>query len=218
MRRIDARRSGLTISEVLVALLLLSLLLVVVFQVMRSGNQGQAMIQSYADLANQTRVTVRKISRDVRAAVRVLELQRSGTTLDRIRLEIPTLGSEDPLDLEDVEYAYFPPRQSLERNGIPLLEPGVRGLELFAFDDLGRRIDDKDAPDRLAYLQLRFEFGDPDAPPNQIRVLDLSLTPRVPSSKIRHERALVERSLERFGEEDADASPFGQNPNNLRNR
>lgn len=192
-----ATRGGVTLLEVLLAGALLAVVLGVSYSLLLSGGQQQDFVQRHADLADQTRRVVRRLSKDLRSANAILRIRRSGTRLEELALRLP--DPEDESSFQEVAYEYDGSSRRLIRDGDPLLANEVRDVQLFAFDDLGRLLLDPDVPDRVAFFRLRFELGDEDAPPARRRLLDLTLTPRVPASVAKADRVLLERAADRFG-------------------
>lgn len=203
------RRRATTVIEVLVVILLMSIVLTVVYGLIQSATRQRQLVTTYADLADQTRRAVRRLSKDIRSASLVRDLERSrGTTMRRMVLAVPR--GLDPLEgYVDVIYEYEPERGTLTRDGAPLLREQVRAFEVHAFDDLGTLLEDAVVPHALSHLRIRLEFGAPDAPPNQRRHLELTLAPRVPSSQAKAERELFERAFERFTEPGLEPAPPG---------
>ncbi len=190
-------RSGMSIAEALTVVLLVSIVLVVVFGLWQSGRRQQDFVEAYADLGDKTRRGVRRLERDLRGALMLRELRRAGTRLSHVVLALPR--GPDPLDgFEDIRYEYRIADRRMLRQGEALVLEGVQDVELFAFDDLGKALDDVEATTRLSFLRLRLRFGEEGDPPNRRRTLDLTIAPRVPASQARAERLLFERAFERF--------------------
>lgn len=200
------RRPGFTIPEVLVALLLFGLLLTVAYTVLLSGSREQDFVSRYADLADQTRRAVRRLSRDVRTSRRIVRLEREGLSLRSLVLELTDPESPEGPGIE-VRYDYEPGRHLLTRQGKPMLSGEIRDLEAHAFDDAGRLLTEEGAQNILSFLRLRFELGSEDDPPGRRRRFDLTLAPRVPTSRAKADRVLFERALERFGSQNPATDP-----------
>jgi hypothetical protein len=186
-----------TLLEVLLAGSLLAVVLGVSYSLLLSGGKQQDFVQRHADLADQTRRVVRRLSKDLRSATYIIRVRRDGTRLEELALRLP--DPEDETSFLDVLYEYDGSTRRLIRDGEPLLADEVRDVQLFAFDELGRLLLDPDVPELVAFFRLRFELGDEDAPPARRRQLDLTLTPRVPASEAKADRILMERALDRFG-------------------
>lgn len=190
------RRPGYSVAEVLTVLLLMSVVLVVVFSLWRSGSREQAFLYTYADLADQTRRALGRLSSDIRSAQRLVKLDRNGSRLERLELLLP--GKDDPRALVTVVYDFDAAARELRRDGRALVRSDVRAVEVYPFDEIGRAVA-ADAPAELiATLRFRFELGPEDAPPGQQRRLDLTLAPRVPASRAKADRVRAERALDRF--------------------
>jgi hypothetical protein len=197
MTRSLHRRSAFTIVELLIAATLFTALLGISYTLLLSGGRQQKFVSQHADLADKTRRAVRRMSKDIRAARKIIELRRQGTGLRTFRMEVPDPEDPDGLPLR-VTYRFERARHLLTRNNRPLLSNVLREVDLYAFDEVGRLLDDKVATLRLSYLRLHLEFSGEDAAPGRQRKLDLTLSPRVPASKVKAERVLLERSLDRF--------------------
>lgn len=190
-------RRGISLLEVLLAGTLLAVVLGVSYTLLLSGGKQQDFVQRHADLADQTRRVVRRLSKDLRSANAILRVRRNGTRLAELALRLPE--PEDELGYSEVVYEYDGSTRRLTRDGEPLASHEVQDVQLFAFDDLGKLLLDPDIPDGVAFFRLRFELGDEDAPPARRRQLDLTLTPRVPASAAKADRILLERAADRFG-------------------
>lgn len=189
-------RRGVTLLEVLLAGALLAVVLGVSYTLLLSGGQQQDFVQRHADLADQTRRVVRRLTKDIRSANAILRVRRNGTRLEELALRLP--DPEDENSYQEITYEYDGSVRRLIRDDEALLANEVRDVQLFAFDDLGRLLLDADVPDGVAFFRLRFELGDEDAPPARRRQLDLTITPRVPASIAKADRVLLERATERF--------------------
>lgn len=208
------RRRAISLVEVLVVLMLLSIILVVAMGVMSSGTREQKLVTEYADIASNVRRAAKRLEKDIRGAAGFRTLDRNGRQLTRLEFDVPR--SADPLDgFEEVSYRFDSGTRILERNGQALLRTGVTGIEVYVFDDLGRELADVGVP-FTAFMQIRFELGDPDDPPAKRRKLDLTLTPRLPASQSKSERVLLERAFERFAAPEDDEPGMADQPGRRR--
>lgn len=197
----SSRRPGFTILELLVAAVLFTGLLAMSYTLLLSGSRQQDFVSRHADLADQTRRAVRRLSKDIRSAQAIVRLDRQGTGLRLLEIEVPEAGEDSGLTRR-VAYTFDRAKRLLARGGRPMLREVLEEVDLYAFDELGRRVPDEEAPDRLSYLRMHLEFGTPDGAPGKRRKLDLTLSPRVPASRVKAQRVLLERSLERFDSQD----------------
>ncbi len=197
-RKSNRLRYGVTLTETLIAVALLSMLVILVMAVSRSGRLQEQQVTQFSGLQREARKAIETLQRDIRGA-RQLELLSRG---DQGQLEtmVFVVPSDDQPDRE-ARYTFNTTARMLLRNGEPLLSENLLDCQVWPFDHETppKEILVREDYERLSFLKIRLTLARSTEDGGRgRRVFDFLVYPRLPNAVRKIKEGRLDQAGSRF--------------------